>query len=355
MRVRTGLFAVLSTLLVAGMLAGRAASAQELTGTWQGKLQVDANTAMVIRFTFDKKPDGTLSAVLNSPDNSAIKNVAAESVKWQAGALSLQVPSLSGSFAGTLQGGSITGQWKQPGSALPLVLSPYVKPVLSKEAINTLLGSWNGPLGIPQPLTFLVEFKQDDKGQLAGSLTFAEQPIQIPPFTDIQFADNKLIANVQMPQGIPGQYTATYSNGVLTGVWRAGNPLQPPAGVPLVLKKGVYVAQVHVLKMPPEAFGMLAGTWRGDLHVTPPQGAPITLPVVLRFETNKNTDMVAFMDSPNQHVKDVAVTEASLVAGKAVVKIAAIMGEFDATLSGNTLTGDWKQGPNSLPLTMTRK
>ena len=124
--------------------------------------------------------------------------------------------------------------------------------------------------------------------------------------------------------------------------------------MPLVLKKGVYVAQVHVLKLTAESFGMLAGIWKGDLHVTTPKG-PITLPVVLRFETNKNADMVGFMESPSQGAAATAVTDISLMAGKLVVKVGGIGGEYDATLSGNSLTGDWKQGQGTLPLTMTRK
>jgi hypothetical protein len=337
-----------------GVMAQQAAvPAQELAGIWQGKLQVDPTTAMTIQFTFAKKPDGSYSATLNSPDNGSISNVAAEAVTFKGGALSLQVPSLSGSFAGTLSGGNINGQWKQPGGSLPLVLSPYQKPQLSKAAINILQGSWNGRLGVPQPdLTFLIELKPDGTG-LTGSLTFAEQPVKVAPYSDIQFTDNKLVMNIQMPAGIPGQYTVTYANGTLTGVWRAGNPLGPPAGVPLVLKKGVYVAQVHVLKLSAEAFGLLAGAWKGDLHPAGSSGP--TLPVVLRFETNKNADMVAFMDSPSQGAVGIAVTDATFASGKVVIKVGSAAGEYDATVTGNSMNGEWKQGPNALPLTLTRK
>ncbi len=233
------------------------------------------------------------------------------------------------------------------------MLSPYQKAELSKAALATLQGRWNGRLGVPQPdLTFLIEFKTNDKSQFTASLTFAEQPIQVPPISDIQFADNKLVMNVQMPNNTPGQYTGTYANGTLTGVWRAGNPLGPEAGVPLVLKKGVFVAQIHVLQLSGEAFGKLAGTWRGDLHTIGPQG-PVTLPVVLRFETNKNADMVAFMDSPNQKVVGVVVPDVELTAAKLLIKIPTLRGEYSATLSGNSMSGQWTQGDVGLPLTMT--
>jgi hypothetical protein len=121
----------------------------------------------------------------------------------------------------------------------------------------------------------------------------------------------------------------------------------------MVLKKGTYVAKVFALKMPNETFVMLSGSWKGDLHATGPQGV-VTIPVVLRFETNQNADVVAYMDSPSQKAMGIPVTEAMVTAGKVIIKVGAL-GEYDASLSGTTMTGDWKQGPNTLPLTMTKK
>jgi hypothetical protein len=351
MRTKAGIFAVLSTLLVAGLLAAQSVSAQELAGVWQGKLQVDPKTAMTIQFTFAKKADGSYSAVLNSPDNPALKNTLADSVTWKGGALSLKVAALSGGFDGTLQGSTLTGQWKQPGGTLPLVLSPYQKPVLSKAAVATLTGTWSGPLTGPGgTITFVVRFKPDDTGEMQGTLAVPEQGGAEFPMADIEFADNNLTFKIPKVGGV---YAATFASGTLTGLWRQGNPPQPPAGVPAVLKKGDYVPKVYALKMPGETFGKLAGAWKGDLHATGPQGA-VTIPIVLRFETNEHADMVAFMDSPSQKAMGIPVTEATLAAGKVVIKFGG-GGEYDATVSGNTMTGAWKAGPNSLPLTMTKK
>src|SRR6266700_2238790 len=104
MKFRSMLLALLMVAPVSGTaLAQQAAAAQDVAGTWQGKLQVDPKTAMTIQFVFTKKPDGSYSAVLNSPDSGAIKNMAADSVVWKAGALSVQVAALSGGFDGTLK------------------------------------------------------------------------------------------------------------------------------------------------------------------------------------------------------------------------------------------------------------
>jgi hypothetical protein len=349
MRIRTGLFTVMAMLVVAGLSMAQSALAQELTGTWQGKLQVDPKTAMTIQFVFAKKPDGSYSAVLNSPDNDAIKNMAADSVAVKAGAVTVKVAALSGEFDGNLGAGSLSGQWKQPGSTLPLALTPYQKPVMSKASVDTLTGTWTGPLTTPGgTLTFVAKLQPDGKGDMQGSLFVPEQGVTLP-MQSVEFADGKLTFKIAP---VNGTFEGTLTNGAFNGLWRQGG--QPPAGLPVVLKKGEYVAKVVVLKMPTDAFGKVAGTWNGDLHATGPQG-PVTIPVILRFETNQHADMVAFMDVPIQHAAGIPVTEASLTNGKLVVKVDAMHGEYDATLAGNTLTGQWTQGPQTLPLTMTRK
>jgi hypothetical protein len=49
------------------------------------------------------------------------------------------------------------------------------------------------------------------------------------------------------------------------------------------------------------------------------------------------------------------VTEASLTVGKLRVRVEVIQGEYNATLAGNSMTGEWSQGPVNLPLVLTRK
>ncbi len=351
MRIRNCLAALAAMFCLAGWAATPAWS-QELAGTWQGKLQVDPKTVMTIQFTFAKKADGSYSAVLNSPDNGALKNVSADSVSLKAGAVSVQVAALSGGFDGTLSAGSISGHWKQPGGTLPLVLSPYQRPVFSKAALDTLVGSWNGPISAGgNSMTFVAQFKVDDKGALQGTLAVPEQGGRPLDMADIQFADSKLTFKIPI---VSGEFNGALANGAFNGLWRQGNPLQPPEGVPVVLKKGEFVAKVQVLKLSAESFGKLAGSWTGELNVPGPNGE-VVIPVVLRFETNQQAAMVGFWDVPSQGAKGIPVSEASLEAGKLVIKVPALNSEYDANLSGNTLSGQMSQGPGSYALTLTRK
>jgi hypothetical protein len=336
-------------LLVISAIAA-AAAPPELTGQWQGKLAIDATTSVTVEFTFGKDAKGAYTAVLNSLDNPAIKNTQATDVSWDGSNVKLKVAALSGSYSGSLKEGKISGQWVQPGGSLPLVLSPYQKPVLAKAATDTLTGTWSGPLKIPGgELTFVLRFKTDGKGAFGGTLAVPEQGGNEIPMSDVQFSANKL--TFRIPQ-VAGDFSATLVNGMLNGNWKQGGAAA--TAMPVVLKKGEYAAAVQALKLSPESFAALKGTWKGLLEVTSPQGQKATLNLVLRFGTASSGQFVAFVDSPDQKAMNIPVTDASFADGKLTVKIASLQGTYSGTLSEKTLTGEWKQGTQTSPLVLTR-
>jgi hypothetical protein len=350
MAIRSRILALLLMVICCGSAL---AAPRDIAGVWQGKLQVDPTTALTIQFTFAKKADGSYSAVLNSPDNANIKNVAADTVSLQDTALKLQVASLSGSYSGTVKDATIDGQWQQQGQALPLVLTRYEQPHLSKAAIDTLAGTWNGPLTTPVgKLTFVFRFKPNAKGDLDGTLAVPEQGGREIPMSDIAFADNTLTFKIPL---VVGDFKATYANGALNGTWKQGAPGFPANGMPVVLKKGEFRAPALALKLSNASFVALSGGWEGTLKVKTPQGQEVAVPLVLRFETNSEAQYVAYIDSPSQKATGIPVSEASLENGKFVMKIAAVGAEYRADFNGKTLTGQWTQGPLNNPLTMTKK
>jgi hypothetical protein len=113
--------------------APAAAAPKELAGVWQGKLPIDASTSLTIQFTFAKDAKGGYTAVLDSPENGAIKNTPATGVTWDgsnleaAGCRTERLP-----MPRTLKDGKIDGQWTQPGGIATGVEGPYNKPVMSK-------------------------------------------------------------------------------------------------------------------------------------------------------------------------------------------------------------------------------
>jgi hypothetical protein len=94
---------------------------------------------------------------------------------------------------------------------------------------------------------------------------------------------------------------------------------------------------------------------KSQQQIREPSIEQVSLPLVLHFGTNGNSEVVGFIDSPNQHVNGIPVTEATSVAGKVVLKAGALNAEYHADLSGNTLVGQWTQGPLTVPLTLKKK
>jgi hypothetical protein len=326
-----------------------AGASADVAGVWQGKLKLDANTSLTIQFTFARKPDGAWSALLNSPDNGAVKNMPADSVSVSNGTVKLSVAALSGSFSGAVKGRNIEGQWTQPGGVIPLVLSPYEKPQLSKAAIETLLGAWHGPLQVPGgKLTFIVQFRQDGKGELHGVWGVLEQGGAQIPVLEVELADNAL--SFKGPGG--GQFDGTYGNGGFTGVWKTPNA---PQGIPLKLEKGDLAPPVYPLHLSAASAAALLGQWEGTMQVTPPQGQPISLQIVLRFSTNESGATVGAIDSPVQHITGIPITEATLDSGKLAFKAGGVRAEYHGDLSGATITGQWMQGPIATPLVLKRR
>jgi hypothetical protein len=330
--------------------ASHAQATQDISGVWTGKLKVDANTSLTIQFTFTHKPDGSWSAVVNSPDNPAIKDMPASAVSVGAdGTVKLEVTPLSGSYAGTAKGGTIEGQWKQPGSSLPLVLTPYQKPQVARGDMDKLAGTWSGPIKTGAgSLTMVTRFKVSDKGELQGTLSVLEQGGAEIPMSDIGYAGGDLTFKIA---AVRGEYDGKLANGAITGVWK--QPGTPPEGLPVALKKGEVAAPVYTLKLTSEQFAALSTEWTGTLKFTTPQGQEVSLPMTVRFGTNANGEMIGSFDNPVQKVS-IPMTEATLAGGKVDLKAGGVNAEFKGDLAGKTMTGQWIQGPLNVPLTLTK-
>jgi hypothetical protein len=121
------------------------------------------------------------------------------------------------------------------------------------------------------------------------------------------------------------------------------------------LKKGEFATPVYALKLSTEAFASLNGKWQGKLDTPTPDGKTVSQNVTLRVETSTAGQIVSFFDvqGPAQKVS-IPVTEASLTAGKAVLKFGGVGGQYSADLVGKTLKGTVVFGPRAVPLTLTK-
>jgi hypothetical protein len=329
-------------LLIALLSLTNVQAAESIVGTWQGKLVTGPGAEVGIQFVIKQEANDSYSAVVNSLDSEAIKNIQATSTVYASGVLKLEVAELNGSYEGTLKDGKIDGKWKQEGQSFPLSLSPYQKPTLSKKDMNKLLGSWNGKLTIPGgSLTVVFRFEMSEKGDFAGFLDSPDQGGFGIPVTDMEMSDGSI--SLKIPS-IKGEYKGKLAANEIVGEFKQlGTPLS------LTLKKGEYKAQTYKLSLPKEIIDQLIGEWNGPLTM---QGMSIT--VVFRFEMTRNSEFVGFQDSPDQGAKRIPITEANLSDGKLTLKIAAVNGEFKGQLSGDNLVGEWSQMGMKTPLSLKK-
>lgn len=344
------LFAVLSSSIT--MANG------DITGTWEGNLAIGPDTKLTIQFIISQNPDGSYAAVLNTPDESNVKNVPANEVVYSAGNLKVSVADLSGSYDGVLKDGEIEGQWEQMGTSFPLILKPYAKPSLSKEDMDMLLGAWQGKPVLPEGVmiasaddlpTYVFLFKMSDQGEFTGTFTMAGMGIPDQPLVDMGISDGIFTFKIGEMRKFKGEITDNEIVGVLKMVADTNFP-----GESLTLVKGEYEAPVYSLNLPKEIKDQLSGEWNGTLTMKTIQ--TISMAVVFRFETSKNGDFLGFVKTPEQGDAEIAITDANMSDGNLVLAVKAMGGEFTGKISGDKISGDWKQemAGSSTPLTLNR-
>lgn len=332
---------ILHALLLCAAVALPAAAQPNLAGTWQGRLEVAPGTSLAIQFVITAEQGGGYSAVVTSPDSGAIKNVRAAGVTFAADRLTLDVPALSGGYAGTLRDGVLEGEWQQEGAKLPLSLRPYEAPTLSPEEVATLTGTWSGKYDANGlQVTIVLRFSVGDDGALRAVLDVPEQGVNGWATASLALDDGRF--SVRVPAA------ATEITGMLEGERIVGNWIQLGNPVPVTLTKGDYVAAASYLELPPAAREQLAGRWTASL-------GPFA--VHARFETDADGRTRGYFDIPQQNVVGALITTAALTGTKLEFGVASFGGKYSGELAGNTVTGEWTQTglPNAVPMTLQRE
>lgn len=108
---------------------------KDIEGIWMGNLTVPGGLELRIVFNISTNSDGSINASMDSPDQG-VSGIPVESVSYKNGNLNLGVKSIPGSFEGIYKENNktIEGEWKQSGSAFPLVLEKVEKaPEMHRE------------------------------------------------------------------------------------------------------------------------------------------------------------------------------------------------------------------------------
>jgi len=95
----------------------------------------------------------------------------------------------------------------------------------------------------------------------------------------------------------------------------------------------------------------IVGSWLGTLTVP---GAELR--ILFHIAETEDGTLSATMDSPDQGVNGIPVSEVTFTDGHLKLVSAAVNGEFEGDLSadGSQIVGEWRQGGAALPLTVSR-
>ena len=326
--------------LLLSLALAASAHAQNIAGTWQGRLDIAQGKTLAIHFVLAAKAGGGYTATVTSPEDGAIRNVPAKSVEFTDNKLKIDVPALSGVYAGTLKGGNFEGEWAQEGSKLPLTLKPYKAPTMNKASLDALRGEWNGKLTGPGGnVTIVLRFADGPNGTIKPSFDVPEQGVKDWEAANVVLDEGNF--SVELPKA-QAKVKGVLKGDQITGEWnQLGNSL------PLTLKKGKYVPVVGHFELPAATWDQLKGRWTGTLN---------GLAVAVRFENDAQGRKIGYFDSLQQNLLGIPLTEAKMT-GTKLEFLLGFGGKYSGDLAAGKLTGEWTQPglPSALPLALTRE
>ncbi|MCF8363963.1 MAG: hypothetical protein K9G70_15225, partial [Prolixibacteraceae bacterium] len=155
------------TIIIAllAMLTSFAGFAQEITGAWNGTLEVAGQNLRLV-FNIEKSEAG-ISSTMDSPDQNAY-GIPVSETTFDGSKLFISITQAGIKYEGTLAGDSITGTFSQMGSSFPMVLSKKAQKVEKPKR----------PQEPEKPYPYVsedVKFENAEAGiHLAGTLTLPD-------------------------------------------------------------------------------------------------------------------------------------------------------------------------------------
>jgi hypothetical protein len=99
----------------------------------------------------------------------------------------------------------------------------------------------------------------------------------------------------------------------------------------------------------------MKGTWRGTLDLSRLKPGA-TLRVVCNVQKSSDGTLTGTLDSPDQGATGIPLDAVTVKDGAFHLQLNKLLASYDGTVSKDhsEIVGQWKQGPNSLPLTFKK-
>ncbi len=204
---------------------------KKLAGDWQGQLSV-GGTSLRLVFHIVKQTDGQYSGSMESPDQGA-GSIPLDNVAVKGDSVVILIHKIHGGFSGLLQNDStLTGNWEQGRSALPLILKKGIvaikaNPVRISNSTRNISGIWEGRLNAGSiSLRLNFHFDKQKDNSYSGTMDSPDQGVMGVPCKDVFLNGDSIEVEVKTAIGMKGMMT---NDSIINGVWNQGGKTFPIA------------------------------------------------------------------------------------------------------------------------------
>ncbi len=216
-------FYLIITILFFAFIQINAQNEDSIVKSWEGKLNTGAaELRLVLHIT--KIDEGKLSSAMDSPDQN-VKGIPGDSTTFDGKNISINFPSIMGSFYGTVdeQFKTITGTWKQGGMSLPLVLSEKT----DGETKENFFAIWQGKLKTgAAELRLVFRFFKDQNDTIGVYLDSPDQGVGGFIGEKVVYGKDSVYASFPLINGV---FTAKFNDDEtkLIGEWKQAGTVFP--------------------------------------------------------------------------------------------------------------------------------
>ena len=241
---------------------------------------------------------------------------------------------------------SITGTRALLGAAVAaLAALVTVTSAVAAQATPKANGHWEGTLKMPnQTLNIAVDLDKNPAGVWIGSMSVVASTSINVPLTKISVDEKAVRFTAALPTdaSFEGSYSAD-AKGL------AGTASNAQGGAPFELTR---TGEANV-QLPPASSAMqkeFEGTWEGAIDAGGQQ-----IRVVLRLSAAPDGTAKGVLLSPDQGNLEMAATAVTITGKQLQMEVRSVSGSYRGTLGATgEITGEWTQGPNTLPLNLKR-
>jgi pimeloyl-ACP methyl ester carboxylesterase len=360
-------------IAAAALLCAAPARAQDVTGVWQGTLDIfGTNMRLTLHVAQDDK--GALSGTLDSPDMGA-RGIEVSSFKLKKTSVKFELPTYNGSFEGKIaeDGQTIAGSWyvgemslpitfkrresSAPAAAKPVSAKPFqpgvdpkttAVPVHPKTPVveDVWLGTYQTPGGMK--LKMQLHVSHDASGALVVKMDSLNEGVNGIRTSNAYQRDTAIHFEIPTAE-IIYDGTLNAAKDEMSGTFSRSGGTQP-------LSFKLFGAAPHETQAPqnpppaaaPASATGIEGMWMGTILAS----GDIKLRILLHVERDANGALSAKMDSLDQGATGIAIPIVSLNDSAFHFQIPAGGITYDGTLNStkDVITGTFTQGSIAQPL-----